>query len=115
MEYINLKNAYENKELNFTKIFEDIPENIVICLNETSAPNLTSLIKNKICYNIDCSNDWIKSKKNFVNETEKCNYSCIDIYTNYIYENDIDGLIISKIKRIFLYLLIHDGAIFVNL
>ena len=88
LEYINLKNAYENKELNFTKIFEDIPENIVICLNETSAPNLTSLIKNKICYNIDCSNDWIKSKKNFVNETEKCNYSCIDIYTNYIYEND---------------------------
>jgi hypothetical protein len=85
LEYINLKNAVEKEELNYTNIFEGIPENIVICLNETNTPNLTMLIKNKTCYNIYCNNDWRQNKKDFVNKTEKCENSCNDTY-EYIHE-----------------------------
>ena len=76
LEYINLKNVIENEKLNFTNIFNDVPEDIVVCLNVTNAPNLTKLIKEKICHKIDCSYDWLSKKKKIINEREKCTYSC---------------------------------------
>ena len=76
LEYINLKNFIENEKLNFTNIFNGVPEDIVVCINETNAPNLTKLIKEKICHKIDCSYDWLSKKKKIINETDKCIYSC---------------------------------------
>ena len=76
LEYINLKNFIENEKLNFKNIFNDVQEDIVVCINVTNAPNLTKLIKEKICHKIDCSYDWLSKKKKIINETDKCIYSC---------------------------------------
>ena len=88
LEYINLKNVEEKKQnLNYLNIFRGIPENIVICLNETAVPNLSLLIKNKTCYSIDCNEDWKQKQKNMVNDTEKCVKSCKG-FLNHIYEDN---------------------------
>ena len=89
LEYINLKNFVENKykNLNYTNIFRDTPENIVICLNESNAPNLNALINNKKCNSLDCSDDWKQSQKIIKNDTEKCIHSCNGII-NLSYEKE---------------------------
>ena len=63
LEYINLENAIENNNLNYTKMFELIPENIVYCINETNSPKIYSQLKNKTCSINYCLNDWKKNKK----------------------------------------------------
>ena len=87
LEYINLMKAIEitEKPLNYRNIFRGVPENIVICLNETNAPNLSLLIKNKTCHSFDCSNDYIQNQKKMINDRDKCIYSCNDIL-DYVYE-----------------------------
>ena len=64
LEYINLKNVIEtNKIEKIYDVFKNTPENLVICLDQEKAPNLTSLIKEKSCYTIYCDDDWIKHQK----------------------------------------------------
>ena len=74
LEYINLKNFNESK-LNYSNdIFYNIPENIVICINEKE--KIFSQIINKSCQAIDCS-DVLKSKqKKIINNTNECIDSC---------------------------------------
>ena len=72
LQYINLKNAIENKypQSNYTNAFNNIPGNIIICINETNSPKLTQLIKqkNNMCYVIDCSDDWLSKQRKIVKE-----------------------------------------------
>ena len=69
LEYINLKNFTE-KSLNgnvnnFSNIFRNIPENVVICIDENNTKNkIFPQIKKKSCYLIDCSENWKSKKKN---------------------------------------------------
>ena len=60
LEYINMKNAIENEKqlINCDNLFRDVPDNIVICLNELYTPNFTRQIQEKKCYINDCSDDW---------------------------------------------------------
>ena len=67
--YLNLKNFIENNSLEITEIFDKIPDNLVICLNENSNKILNQ-IKTKKCYNIDCSDNFVKKK--IVNKTDIC-------------------------------------------
>ena len=77
LEYINLKNAKENNRIQLINdVFTDIPENIVICINETNAPRLTELIKNESCYTNYCGDDWIKHQKKLINGRNECVESC---------------------------------------
>ena len=47
LQYINLINAKENESLFYTNIFDNVPENIVYCINENNAPNLNFILKKK--------------------------------------------------------------------
>ena len=90
LEYINLKNYHISdhiNNINYNNIFNGIPENIFICLNEENEPQLASLIKNKACASIDITDNPSFNKKEMINLTEKCKYSCNGIY-EFIYENN---------------------------
>ena len=61
LEYINLENFEETnlRSYGFGNIFNDVPENLVICINENKTnEKLFPQIKNKTCITIDCSNNW---------------------------------------------------------
>ena len=80
LEYINMQNFNEETiNSHYVYIFYQVPDNIVICIN----PNLTQntifpQIKDKACYNIDCSNDWILNQKKIISETNQCVNNCND-------------------------------------
>ena len=59
LTYLNLKNFIENNSLDITNIFGGVPDNIVVCLHENNN-NILNHIKNKKCYNIDCSDNYNK-------------------------------------------------------
>jgi len=85
LEYINLKYFTENESLTVKDFFYDVPDNIVICLNENNTKILTELKKIN-CYVIDCSDNWQINQKKKVNKSGICidNYDN-DIIYNYIY------------------------------
>ena len=72
LEYINLKNFDDTKLNSIYDIFKNIPENCVICINESNY-KIFSQIRNRInCYTIDCSKDWRNNQKKLVNEIDIC-------------------------------------------
>ena len=86
MEYINFYNFDEVKITNFTDMFKDINNNIVICDNEeNNNTKLITRIENIKCSTIDCSDDWRSKQKKIINETGQCIYSC-ENSTIYNYE-----------------------------
>ena len=90
LEYINLKNFHINShinDINYDNIFRGIPENIFICLDEIREPILSLLIRNYKCFSIDPTDNPSLNKKEMINLTEKCKYSCNNTY-EYIYENN---------------------------
>ena len=87
LEYINLKNFAMKNNVKYDNIFNEIPENIFICLNEKNVPKLASLIKNKKCFSIDITDNPSLNKKEMIILTEKCKYSCKETY-EYIYPNN---------------------------
>ena len=104
LEYINIKNFKENDSLNYDSIFKYIPDNVVICINESNINLLNELQTSTQCYIIDCSNNWkIKQKKLInINETNNiCLNNCSeDIlykyeYNGKCYENCSQGFLIN--------------------
>ena len=85
LRYINLKNFIEKQGLIYTDIFSEIPNNIIVCINKTKAPNLYQLIEKKNCSNIYCYDDWYKKQKKLIKDTNKCIDNCND-NINYKYE-----------------------------
>ena len=71
LEYINLKNFIENTSLAVAGIFNNIPDNVAVCLNEESS-KLLGEITNKNCYTIDCSDNWKINQKKIVTKTDIC-------------------------------------------
>ena len=88
LTYINLKSFIENASLSYVEIFDSIPENIVVCLNNHS-DKLLSEIFNIKCYTMDCSDNWRIRQKKIVYKRNICqDYS--NNYISYYYEyNDI--------------------------
>ena len=83
--YINLQNYNEYKELGKTKIFDLIPENIVVCLNEDNTLSQLKIeLNKKKCPTIYCGNDWKSKQKKLVYGNDTCENDCL----NYTYEND---------------------------
>ena len=81
LEYINLINFDEryarNEENTYNNMFYNVPNNVVICINESITKNkIFPQIKNKSCYVIDCSNDWKSKQKKIINNTNECIESC---------------------------------------
>ena len=82
LEYINLNN-FDLTNLNieqfaYEEIFYNIPENVVICIDESITDNyiIISQIKNISCYVIDCSNDWKSKQKKLIDNTNECIDNC---------------------------------------
>ena len=98
IRYINLKNFVENDNLDVYDIFNNVPNNVVICLNENNTKILEK-IQNKNSYRLDCSDDW---KIKLVNKTDVCfGYSNNIIFYKYeyhgeFYENLINGNLINN-------------------
>ena len=88
LEYINLKNFTEHDSLILTDIFTDIPDNVVVCLNE-NIPEISQELKAKNCYTIDCLDNWDIDKIKLVNEAN----ICFNIFNNSIlYKYKYQGL-----------------------
>ena len=86
LEYINLKNFTENNLEDFEDIFLNVPENVVICINESNNKNIIfPQISNKNCSTLDCSNNWKLKQKKIINNTNECIESC-NISNKYKYE-----------------------------
>jgi len=71
LEYINLINFKEKSNTSVEGIFDYVPDNVLICLNEKSNKILAQ-IKNITCYTIDCSYNWKIKQKKIVNKTGLC-------------------------------------------
>ena len=64
LEYINLKNFKESQLLSYTNMFQGVPDNFIICINESNNNKVIfPQIKVKKCYTIDFSNNWQKNLK----------------------------------------------------
>ena len=95
LEYINIKNYIQNNILNnfnqtklvlYEEMFYNMPNNVVICINENIISEKIFLqIKNEKYHVIDCSNDWKIKQKNLINNTNKYieNYESIELYNNF--------------------------------
>ena len=81
LTYINIKNFNEINLIAgyYSNIFENIPDNAIICLNANNNKNIIlSQIQNINCYTIDCTDDWKLKEKKIVNKKG----ICTDIYNN---------------------------------
>ena len=78
LEYINLNNFVETKLSSYNNMFNNVPGNVVICINEShNVQKILSKITNKKCLVIDCSRDWkSKQKKLINNNNNECIESC---------------------------------------
>ena len=75
LSFINLSSFTENDLISYSNIFERVPDNVVICLNNEN--NNSNKILRQLnlyinCYTIYCSNDWQIKQKKLVNETGIC-------------------------------------------
>ena len=98
LEYINIYNFNEYELIETTGMFNNVPENIVICLNEnTTCKYILPEIRKKKCYIIDCSNDWKSKQKKIIYNTNQCLNSCSQInlyeYNGKCYENCLNGVL----------------------
>ena len=86
LEYINIQNFEETKLTESGNILDEVPNNVVICINEENNLNkILPLIRNKTCSIIDCSENWKLKQKKIINETGVCVESC-ENSSNYLYE-----------------------------
>ena len=74
LEYINLIKISEKKLEDF--IFEGVPENIVICLNENLIGEKLNIIKDSSCKKLDCSLNWKLNRKKLVKDGDQCLDNC---------------------------------------
>ena len=80
LEYINMFNFNEKKlTANYSDLFKNVPDNIVVCINRESISKIYPQIYNKICHIEDCTNDWKLKQNKFINGTEQCINNCSDI------------------------------------
>ena len=89
LEFINMSNFIENTPYNYDNMFENVPDNIVICLNTENTNNsILPQIRSKACSVIDCSDNWKSKQKKIIKE----NNTCIDNYSSgYIYNTGYIG------------------------
>ena len=76
LEYINLYNFKENSLTQFNDMFEGVPINVVICINENNIENLIQELSNLDCRVFDCSDNWKSNQLKIINNTKECIISC---------------------------------------
>ena len=88
LEYINFINYMESRvELNYyASIDDDLPNNLVICINQTNAPNLYNSLIKRGCTIVHCDKNWREKQKKIIAATNKCVSTC-ENENNYEFEN----------------------------
>ena len=88
LKYINFNNSYFNTNLQFISPFDDIPENIAYCIDENHP--LNSLLSQKGCSILDCSDNWQEKQNKIIYKSNTCIDKCSDKslfdYQNFCYE-----------------------------
>ena len=84
LEYINIKNFNEIQIHNSYHLFDKVPDNIVICVNNTNY-NIIAQILNNSCYKIDCSYDWKLNQNRIIKSEGTCLNTC-DEHSIYKFE-----------------------------
>ena len=90
LQYLNMKKAIEFSGLYFYNfMFDNVPENIVYCLNEANAPKINSLLKNKSCSVYYCLDNWKEKQKKMllVNDKYICEISILETTNLISFEN----------------------------
>ena len=104
LEKISLYNFYENISLNNSFMFNKIPENAVICINENiTSGKIYNEITNIKCNIIDCTKNWKSKQKKLinVNNINECIESCDTSilykyeYNGKCYDNCINGFLLD--------------------
>ena len=85
IEYINLQKFSDKSLETKNDMLFNIPDNIVICINESLASSIMDLIKAKQCYIIDCSFNWKLNQKKLIEEKSICVDKC-ENDTEYVHE-----------------------------
>ena len=92
LEYINMKNFKDQKikDKGHDGIFNNVPNNIVICIKKENILNkIYPHIENIACHIEDCSNDWKLKRAKIIGETNECINNCSDFnFTEYRYEEN---------------------------
>ena len=85
LEYINLIKFDENELKSYNNIFDNVPENIVICINELKARSkILPQIKEITYHTIDCTNNW-KTKQKKINKDREGYYLDNNLYKECFY------------------------------
>ena len=100
LEYINMINFQENQLEKYNNIFNQVPENIVVCVNENYIRSkILPILKSKNCYVNYCSDDWKMKQKKIITANNICKNSCEEDekykyeYNGKCYENCPNGFI----------------------
>ena len=81
MIYINFQNYDESNMKIMDNMFLGTLENMVFCFNVSLSPKLNRLVQRKGCSIVNCSNDWVKSRKKIVEKTNECVDNCPPEYS----------------------------------
>ena len=76
LQYINLKNFDLQSVTTKGNEINEVPKNVIACINQNKASYLYQLIKNLGCSNIYCGDDWYLYQKKLNKETNECIYKC---------------------------------------
>ena len=98
-KYNNLYNFNIFSEDRYFDMFYNVPNNVVICINNITNIERFYDFTNINCLNIDCSNDWKSKQKKIINNTNECIESCDKSeqyqfdYNGKCYENCVNGIL----------------------
>ena len=89
LSYVNLFNFNQTKLRYQTNMFRDVPNNIVLCLNnKNNNDKILNQLDDKSCYIKDCSSDWKSKQKKIISDSNDCIDKCED---DPIYKYEFNG------------------------
>ena len=99
LEYINLEKFNGNQSLIFGSMFNNIPNNIILCLNENNS-KIFNEMQLKTCSSIDCTNNWKSKQKKLIYNNNECIENCTN---NSIYKYEDNGICYDNWTNGFIY------------
>ena len=92
-----MENFNDSNVTSYDKMFDNVPDNIVICMHEQNYKILSKLKEKRRCYNISCIVDWRSNQRKIINTNGNCVAKCEDDeqfkyeYNGKCYENCPNG------------------------
>ena len=97
LEYINFSSFIVDSLGWRDNMYQNVPKNIVICVNEQNGAKLIDKLTDLNCIVEDCSNDWKSKQKKINNSNNKCFDTCgynQKEYNSKCYDNCPSGILI---------------------